>query len=663
MDGGETTAEQRLERLRGLLSGTRSDSRVARNVARVPKANVLFGALLHAADRLRQGEELTELEERLLGTLRRMVPEEEIREWGRVYREALSARTTLAGVPEVITARSLSQGYGVEDLAEDLPAVTQEWMAQPNWSVVDHKALAAGEDFDSAEFIEGMREWGFGVTVPAWVTAAAEGRTVQEKHGPALEGAGATAYRFFLEYENFHVHRVVGDGWPGPRDEIRWTSNGQSDLRARAEPFLSQEFGGETAKAGRTPAFGPQRHQRLAFNGAADQALVLNITCWEWDTGDGNDNSIGESLYRLNDDPLFSTLWEAFSAVAPTLLGLLMDITSFAISLVSLIAKNDVSSSRTLLLDRHDLAALSQNGSAQWHFNGDGHHELKVKFTGDTIPYPVSKLEIAARTGTTWASTGSLTLPFDSMNPGAPALTEHNGNLYCAVRGKDRRVYVARHSGGQWSGFGAAPQVLTDYAPALVSFGGYLFLAHTGTWGLQALSHSTNGADWTPPQLLPFFGTSAPALAVRNNALHYATTRDTQIYFTYSHTPADARTWAAPTAVPHAVSYQAPALATADGNLYLAFTNTASQSALAVHNGHQWEYSVLGAATEHAPALAIHDGNKLAYAVRGKDDKVWISHHAGSEAFAPVPSTATTQSPPGLVTYNNTLHLGYGTVV
>ncbi|MFE5809872.1 hypothetical protein [Streptomyces sp. NPDC056491] len=46
--------------------------------------------------------------------------------------------------------------------------MTAEWRAQSNRSAVDHQALAAGADFDSPEFVEGMREWGWAVTVPAW---------------------------------------------------------------------------------------------------------------------------------------------------------------------------------------------------------------------------------------------------------------------------------------------------------------------------------------------------------------------------------------------------------------------------------------------------------------------------------------------------------------
>ncbi|WP_406187266.1 hypothetical protein [Streptomyces sp. NBC_01006] len=182
-------------------------------------------------------------------------------------------------MPEVITSRPVSQGYSMADLAEDLPEVTKLWMAQPNWSAVSHEDLAAAGDFDSPEFIEGMREWGFGVTVPAWLTAPGEGNAGPEP-AQELESARGTDYSFRLEYENFYVHRVVGDGWPTTRDEIRWLSGGQSDLRWRAQPFMSKEFGGESAQAGRTPAFGTSWNDRVAFAGPADRAVALNVACW-----------------------------------------------------------------------------------------------------------------------------------------------------------------------------------------------------------------------------------------------------------------------------------------------------------------------------------------------------------------------------------------------
>ncbi|MFD3329591.1 hypothetical protein [Streptomyces sp. NPDC058701] len=480
---------------------------MARNLARVPKANVMFGALLHTADRLRQGEELTELEEMLLGSLRDGLGEEEVREWGRVYRESVTARGTLVGVPGAITSRPVSAGYSFADLAEDLPAVTAEWRAQSNWSAVDHKALAAGEDFDSPEFIEGMREWGFAVTLPAYLAVPGDGQASQEPPGEDE----AAAYGFRLEYENFHVHRQVGDGWPSTGDEIRWLSGGRSDLGARATPFVSQEFGGASAEAGRTTRFNANDpHLRLAFQGGGERGLILNVACWEWDTGDGTIDSVSEALIRLNNDPVFTVAWAAAGSLAPTFLGLLMDISSLAITVVSVVAKNDLSSSRTLYLDRNTLAALSQNGSAQWHFNGDGHHELKVKFTGAAIPYPT--LQYAVRTGSTWGA--PITLPFESLTP--PALASYNGKLYALFVRSDKAVMWTRLEGQTWR----TPERVggrdgSDHlAPAVTVAHGKLYYAVTGDGGKLWWRTYTESGGWSPiSQFTGYHSAHAPALA------------------------------------------------------------------------------------------------------------------------------------------------------
>ncbi|MFD9632658.1 hypothetical protein [Streptomyces violascens] len=187
-DDTARTPEERLEALRGLLSGTRSDSRAARNMARTETGGVLFGAMLHAADRLRQGEPATDLQEQLLEVLRAGLSEEEIKDWGRVYREAVTARGgRLQGVSEAVTGRPVSEGYSLAEWVQDAGALGEECRARSNVSVIDRGALAAGGAFDSPEFIEGMREWGFGVTVPASASQYSDG------HGAAATFAGVLA--------------------------------------------------------------------------------------------------------------------------------------------------------------------------------------------------------------------------------------------------------------------------------------------------------------------------------------------------------------------------------------------------------------------------------------------------------------------------------------
>ncbi|MGY4394729.1 hypothetical protein [Streptomyces virginiae] len=627
-----TTAGERLERLQGLLTGARSDSRVGRNLARVPKANVLFGAVLHAADRLRQGEELTDLEEVLLGGLRGALGDEEVKEWGRVYRESVTARGSLTGVPAVITGRSVSQGYGFEDLEEDLPAVTAEWTAQSNWSAVDHKALAAGADFDSAEFVESMREWGWAVTLPAHLVASGDDGAVQE----GREEIDAAAYRFRLSFENFHVHRTVGDGWPGVGDEIRWVSAGQSDLGAPAVPFLSQEFGSGSADAGRTPAFHVGRH--IVFDAGAENGLVLNVTCWEWDTGDGNDDSIGERLILLNRDPLFSLIWGAVAELAPSLIGLLMDLTSLGITVVSLIARNDVSASRSLYLDRHALAALSQSGSAQWHFNGDGHHELKVKFAGNPIPYPTGTLEYAVRTGSTWGAPAPL--PWQSITP--PALASYNGKLYALFVRTDTAVMWTRmEADGTWRTPERVGGDGSHFAPAVTAFNGKLWYAVTGGGGAVYWRTFTETGGWSAITRFPNYGAaSGPTLATHNNMLWLV------------HQGTNNRLW---------LTRHAGGSAWAGPFLDNLGWNTTNSIALTSYSGYMWRMHtadhdnalyparcfekptgpewdgrdpINGWRTDQGPALATHAGNMWIFH-RGLAGALYASVHGGTNWGTP----------------------------
>ncbi|WP_328930564.1 hypothetical protein OG429_01840 [Streptomyces sp. NBC_00190] len=58
----------------------------------------------------------------------------------------------------------------------------------------------------------------------------------------------------------------------------------------------------------------------------------MSISCWEWDTGDGNDNSFRETMNRLNSNQFFSHIRTAIGAASPTLIGLMMDLTSMAIT-------------------------------------------------------------------------------------------------------------------------------------------------------------------------------------------------------------------------------------------------------------------------------------------------------------------------------------------
>ncbi|MGW7458390.1 hypothetical protein [Streptomyces sp. NPDC054797] len=551
-------------------------------------------------------------------------------------------------MPEVISARPASEGYDLADLVKDLPAVTEEWKAQANWSMVAHEALAAGEDFDSPEFIEGMREWGFAVTAPARLTVPGG---VQESQEPAQDST--QAQRFLLEYENFRVHRTVGDGWPGTRDEIRWVSGGRSD-KSPAEPFLSQEFGGDKTALGQTPVFDsldPRR--RVSFNSVADVGLSVSVACWESDTGDGNDNdndnSIGEHLIRFNNDPLFSIVWSAVSAGAPTVVGLLMDITSLAITTINLIARNDLSSARTLLLDRHALAALSHRGSAQWHFNGDGHHELKVKFNGGSIPFPAGTLEYAVRTGTTWGTPTAL--PFQSMT--ALALASYKDHLYALfVRPADAAVMWTRLEGSTWKTPARVGGDHTYHAPAVGVAHGKLFYAVTGM-NNSLYWRTFDGTNWSAVnQFSGYVSTQPPSLSpvefagnggrrqwlthVSDSGQLYLTTHDGSRWSTYY---GDNLGWR---------SEHPVAMAPYDGKLWR--IHRAEDTKLyTAWNGGTSQWASQGAhptwRTTHGPALAPHSDGKLWLFLRGTDGVLYAATHS-SGAWSGLHRPSDTRSLP-----------------
>ncbi|MFF2752077.1 hypothetical protein ACFVVA_41895 [Kitasatospora sp. NPDC058048] len=662
MAGGETKeTEERLERLQGLLSGARGESRAARNLARVPKANVLFGVLLHAADRLRQAEELTELEEALLEPLRDGLGEEEVREWGRVYRESVTAGVASVGVHQSLRDRTVSQGYGWEDLAADLPAVTEEWKAQSNWSVVGPQALAGGGDFDSPEFIEGMREWGFAVTLPAHL--AGDGQVGQAVEETPQEGEKAPGY-FRLEYESFHVHRVVGDG--SGRDEIRWLSGGRSDLGARCVPFVSYEFGGHETGAGQTPVF---KGWRMLFEGNTGLGLATNVACWEWDTGDGTVNSFQEAMATLSNNLIFNTIWDAVGAAAPTVIGLLMEATSLAVTITNLVARNDLSCSRTLLLDQATLAMLSHRGSAQWHFNGDGHHELKVGFYGERVPFPAGTLEYAVRSRALGVGvwTGPVALPWPSTS--APALAAHAGRLYAAFVSPDEQavMWASMDGNGNWT----VPEQLgrdeSYVAPALTSAHGKLIYAVTGKDDRVYFRTYTPSGGWTGAIKLPGGTPHSPTLATFANRAWLAHVGfDSRIY----HSVYNGSSWTA-WRLDNLGWRSAHHVAMAPGKLVgqprMWRVQTGAEVHTAVNTSSDGSGAWLNSGTvprwgsNHGPALAGNEATgALTILARGDGGQLWIADYDGSswQGTRTVPGAAP-QGAAAAAYFNNQLYTMY----
>ncbi|QNP74244.1 hypothetical protein IAG44_35520 [Streptomyces roseirectus] len=154
--------------------------------------NVLVGAALHGADRLRVGEVPTELEGLLLDVLRGVLAEEEIGDWGRVYREAVAARGHRLGVvPVELAELPVTSGYGLAELRACAREVAEEAVVCANVSFLSTEALAEGEPLWSEEFVAGVRGAGFGVVGFAGVS-----------HGGGAEGG---SFRATWELVDFHA--------------------------------------------------------------------------------------------------------------------------------------------------------------------------------------------------------------------------------------------------------------------------------------------------------------------------------------------------------------------------------------------------------------------------------------------------------------------------
>ncbi|MEU8472582.1 hypothetical protein AB0F30_32640 [Streptomyces sp. NPDC029006] len=624
MANGDTTPEQRLEKLRGLLMGTRSDSRVVRALGQGDKGNVLFGAALHAADRLRVGQAPTDLEQKALGVLRAALSDAEIKQWGQVYREAVTQLGRLAVVPEVITRRPVTSGYTTANLKADFGPVAAEHMARANSQVVDREVLAAGRDFDSPSFLAGVRGAGFGVTVfdAAPPSAPAAGTAEAEAGAEPGEEVLATPapFRAKLELESFYVERAVGDQGGG-RDEIYWCTSSTSD-KVSGPGYKSQEFG--AVKKGDTRTFSTSN--RTIFDGQVGNAMILSMYCWEADqsTSDWYDR-LQTAMNQLSKHLFDTWQWQIMSQFIPVgiKVGIALDLAIFFTSIVEhLRNEDDLSCERVLVLDRFDLALLAHQGSTNLHFNGDGYHVLKMKYSGDKVPFPTGQLEYAVYQGTAWGK--PLTLPWESITP--PALASYGGKLYAVwARPGDQKVMWSRLEGTTWRTPAAIGTDQTVHQPALAVAHGKLYYAVTGN-NNNLYWRTFNGTTWSPVTKLSNYVTNlGPSLApeykdrvwltqIATNRVPYLNTHDDR---QWSQAYEDNINWRTERPV---------AVCPFDGYLWRAAAGTDRFVYYSVASGgaewsdrsriHSWQ-------TNHTPALTAFE-NKLWMFLRGNDGNLYV---------------------------------------
>ncbi|MGW8970515.1 hypothetical protein [Streptomyces platensis] len=396
-------------------------------------------------------------------------------------------------------------------------------MARKNARVVSRVILAAGAPVEDADFIAALLENGglgaVGFDRPRGTLnggSAAGEQMAGEAEGPAedaqaegaqaedtqaegaqAEGDGRAVYREFrakLELENFSVHREVGDQGGG-KDEIYWLASSGSDL-ANGPAYRSGEFG--AVKRGETRSFSSNR---VIFDGKMAKRLAMVLYCMEADQSSAawyDDlmkelGNLSRALYAL----------DFGNALLPGLPGadlvtLVSELAKLGVILMeSLRNCDDLSATRGIAFTAFDMALLyhRDGGNVAYHFNGDGHHELRMKYTGEPVPFPTGTLEYLVQDEhRAWGA--PISLGWESMS--APAVASYNGKLYAAfIRPSDQAVMWSVQEAGIWS----EPQQLggwrSYYPPALAAAHGKLYIMVSGLDTKLYWSTFTEATSWS----------------------------------------------------------------------------------------------------------------------------------------------------------------------
>ncbi|MEV6776567.1 hypothetical protein [Streptomyces syringium] len=638
------SSQERIERLKAMLTGRSSNRRTGAALASSGElGNLLLGVALHGADRLRENRLPTDLEMALVAALHAAIDGEEVKAWGAAYREVVqSADPGTLVVPEVITSRPSSSGYGVEDLAEVIPQLSQEAGRAANVSLLTAEDLAAGRIQEDAAFVEAMRETGFAVTggarYPGTTAAAAAG---SQDTGTAQNPApAADSWRVRLEMENFYVERAVGDQGGG-RDEIYFTAAASAGGK-KGEPFVSEEFG--KVVKGQTRTF--SSNNKVFLDQQCSGGLVVaSIQVWEADQSNAAwyanlQKALNTTIERI--DALLNNPVAIIADPTPLPVTIAYEVTKVFVALMDALRNDDdLSDTRTFVLSRDDMAILTHQPNLEWNFNGDGHHILRVRYTGERPVYPEGSIEIISRaqpTGGTLGGAWSVPIPLGWKTRATPALASYRGDLYTVFsRSTDNRLVWSRYDGTAWSTPRIIGSAASDRPCALAVHQDQLHLMYTG--GDSKVYHGWfDGQQWSPLQ--PFLDWKTgfgPALVEVHNHLWAAATGGNTVY---------AAKWkqnvtgpVTRQASPSGAAYGAPALGSSTFKAIL--DHRQSDDSICSRFPDNWTgREVRSWRTRHAPTVH-HSGSYDWMAHIGTDGRVYLSWRDTHKAYDEYPKPKT----------------------
>ncbi|MER6031136.1 hypothetical protein [Streptomyces sp. NPDC001851] len=237
-----------------------------------------------------------------------------------------------------------------------------------------------------------------------------------------------------------------------------FTASATSD-KVAAPAYFSDEFGAVQRRQTRT--FPTTGRGRTIFDGQAGAGLAVHITVWEADhsTSAWFDNLV-RACNELSKWMFDNKVWNLAMAIAdPTIVGgIAMEIAGFFVSIIEHLRNDDdLSCQRTFALGQYDLAVLAHRKTTDWHVSGDGHQILKVRYTGDPVPFPVGRLEYAIRTGDNWSAPITLLRSICCVRPLRDGRSAGTGG-----RSTTWARRPLRRGAGELEGDGDAFQALAD---------------------------------------------------------------------------------------------------------------------------------------------------------------------------------------------------------
>ncbi|MFC8494143.1 hypothetical protein ACFUJU_25810 [Streptomyces sp. NPDC057235] len=448
--------EERVERLKALLVGESTSRRAGAALASAPdkSKNLLLGVMLHGANRLRWGLPLTQVEQVLVDALKTVVDTEEVKEWGKAYRETVeSADREKLIVPWLIAARQAMFGYTLSDLKAALPELAQEASQAPNVAVVSLEDLAAGRVEEDAAFVEAMRETGFAVTgTRATHYPSQSSGALAEDASSAQTAAAAEVepWQVQLDMKSFYIERAVGDQWGG-RDEIYFTA-ASGIAGDTGQTFRSQEFG--SLKDGESRSFSDGKKTFLNQR-CSGGTVVTSIQVWEADQSNAEWydklqlalQSAVEMIDDLERNPMTNLV------EVPDTVAFGWEIAKVFIALMDVLRNHDdLSCSRTFVLTRDDMAVLSHRPELEWNFNGDGHHKLTVRYEGERPSYPTGSIYYVVRPDEN--SAWSAPVPLGWKTRSAPRAMVYDGMLHVVYARPDKEMTGSWYDGTAWDTWG-----------------------------------------------------------------------------------------------------------------------------------------------------------------------------------------------------------------